>query len=247
MNPTRQGLNQLLKIWILCLFCKSVISSYYICQFCYFCNKWFELIVFICDFCIQVLDVKRLIVIICPNILVFRILKIPSATPGDNLILWTSAVRSLTGPDSLVGWPQICGCYVISLPPKWGAPWGTLCYHSLIVGPFFRRLFVTSPSPWIFQVFIFLNCISWMEGPIDMVRKGCVLIECWTHVVTFNVRLTHDLDLGLSRSHFEKSHISGMGWSIDMERKGRESIECWTHVMTFNFDLTHDLDLGVSR
>ena len=142
MNPTRQGLNQLLKIWILCLFCKSVISSYYICQFCYFCNKWFELIVFICDFCIQVLDVKRLIVIICPNILLFRILKIPSATPGDNLILWTSAVRSLTGPDSLVGWPQICGCYVISLPPKWGAPWGTLCYHSLIVGPFFRRLMV---------------------------------------------------------------------------------------------------------
>ena len=141
MNPTRQGLNQFLKIWILCLFCKSVISSYYICQFCYFCNKWFELIVFICDFCIQVLDVKRLIVIICPNILLFGILKIPSATPGDNLILWTSAVRSLTGPDSLVGWPQICGCYVISLPPKWGAPWGTLCYHSLILGPFFRRLF----------------------------------------------------------------------------------------------------------
>ena len=80
------------------------------------------------------------IVIICPNILLFRILKIPSATPGDNLILWTFAVRSLTGPDSLVGWPQICGRYVISLPPKWGAPWGTLCYHSLIVGPFFRRL-----------------------------------------------------------------------------------------------------------
>ena len=148
MNPTRQGLNQLLKILILCLFCKSVISSYYICQFCYFCNKWFELIVFICDFCIQVLDVKRLIVIICPNILLFRILKIPSATPGDNLILWTSAVRSLTGPDSLVGWPQICGCYVISLPPKWGAPWGTLCYHSLIVGPFFRRLMANS-LPWL--------------------------------------------------------------------------------------------------
>ena len=152
MNPTRQGLNQLLKIWILCLFCKSVISSYYICQFCYFCNKWFELIVFICDFCIQVLDVKRLIVIICPNILLFTILKIPSATPGDNLILWTSAVRSLTGPDSLVGWPQICGCYVISLPPKWGAPWGTLCYHSLIVGPFFRRLLVAGKTFPAFSV-----------------------------------------------------------------------------------------------
>ena len=179
MNPTRQGLNQLLKIWILCLFCKSVISSYYICQFCYFCNKWFELIVFICDFCIQVLDVKRLIVIICPNILVFRILKIPSATPGDNLILWTSAVRSLTGPDSLVGWPQICGCYVISLPPKWGAPWGTLCYHSLIVGPFFRRL----NERW--HYIITTSLIGWAralndaDDPVSLIGRKYVQASIW--------------------------------------------------------------------
>ena len=25
----------------------------------------------------------------------------------------------------------------------------------------------------------------------DMERKGCELIECWTHVVTFNFDLTH--------------------------------------------------------
>ena len=41
-----------------------------------------------------------------------------------------------------------------------------------------------------------------MGWPIDMERKGCELIECWTHVVTFNVHLTHDLDLGFSRSNF---------------------------------------------
>ena len=33
MNPTRPGLSQLLKILILCLFCKWVVSSYYICDF----------------------------------------------------------------------------------------------------------------------------------------------------------------------------------------------------------------------
>ena len=65
-----------------------------------------------------------------------------------------------------------------------------------------------------------------MGWPIDMERKGCESIECWTHVVTFNVHLFHDLDLGYSRSNFEKSHISGMGWPIDMERKGCESSEC---------------------
>ena len=35
--------------------------------------------------------------------------------------------------------------------------------------------------------------------PIDMERKGCESIECWTHGVTLNFDLTHDLDLGFSR------------------------------------------------
>ena len=39
-----------------------------------------------------------------------------------------------------------------------------------------------------------------MGWRIDMELKGCESIECWTHVVTFNVHLTHDLDLGFSRS-----------------------------------------------
>ena len=85
-----------------------------------------------------------------------------------------------------------------------------------------------------------------MEGPIDMERKGCESIGCYTHFVTFNVPLTHDLDLGFRRSNFEKV-ISGMGWPIDMELKGCESIECWTHAVTFNGHLTHDLYLGFSR
>ena len=43
-----------------------------------------------------------------------------------------------------------------------------------------------------------------MEGAIDMERKGCKSIRCYTHFVTFNVPLTHDLDIGFSRSNFEK-------------------------------------------
>ena len=40
---------------------------------------------------------------------------------------------------------------------------------------------------------------------IDMELKGCESIECWTHVVTFNVHFAHDLDLGFSRSDFENA------------------------------------------
>ena len=44
-----------------------------------------------------------------------------------------------------------------------------------------------------------------MGWQIAMERKGCESIQCWTHVVTFNVRLTPDLDLGFSRSNFENA------------------------------------------
>ena len=88
-----------------------------------------------------------------------------------------------------------------------------------------------------------------MGWPIDMEQKGCESIGCYTHFVTFNVHFTHDLDLGFSRSNFEKRCISGMGGQIDMERKRFESAECWIHVVTLNLNvyLFHDLDLGFSR
>ena len=52
-----------------------------------------------------------------------------------------------------------------------------------------------------------------MGWPIDMELKRCELIEYWTHVVTFNLPLTHDLDLGFSRSNFENK--------VSHEWKGR--------------------------
>ena len=58
--------------------------------------------------------------------------------------------------------------------------------------------------PWIFTVKFWKSHISEMGWPIDMESKGCESMECWTHVVTFNFPLTHDLDLGFSMSNFEK-------------------------------------------
>ena len=61
------------------------------------------------------------------------------------------------------------------------------------------------PWPWIFKVKFWKSNISGMGWPIDMELKECKSIECWTHVVTFNVHLTHDIDLGFSRSNFENA------------------------------------------
>ena len=79
------------------------------------------------------------------------------------------------------------------------------------------------------------------------IKGRCETIECCTHVVTFNVHITHDLDLWFSRSNFEK--VVSQEWDADWHGiKGRcETIECCTHVVTFNVHITHDLDLWFSR
>ena len=61
------------------------------------------------------------------------------------------------------------------------------------------------PWPWplIFKVKFWKSRNSGIGCPIDMERKGCELTECWTHVVTLNFDLTHDLDLEFSMSNFE--------------------------------------------
>ena len=104
------------------------------------------------------------------------------------------------------------------------------------------------PWPWIFKVKFWKSHISGMGWPIDMELKGCESRECWTYVVTFNVHLTHDLDLGFPWSNFEKVLFyewdGRLTWN---QREGCESIECWTHVVTFNVHPFHDLDLGFWR
>ena len=66
------------------------------------------------------------------------------------------------------------------------------------------NIIVISPSPWILKIKFRKNCNSGIEGSIDMERKGCESVRCYTHFVTFNFDLNHDLDLGFSRSNFEK-------------------------------------------
>ena len=63
------------------------------------------------------------------------------------------------------------------------------------------------PWPWIFRVKLWKCCIWGMCGPIDMERKRCKSIGCYTHFVTFNFVLNHDLDLGFSRSNLKKSYL----------------------------------------
>ena len=60
------------------------------------------------------------------------------------------------------------------------------------------------PWPWIFRVKFWNSRILWMWWPIDMERRGCESIECWSHDVTFNVHLFLDFDLGFSWANFEK-------------------------------------------
>ena len=78
-----------------------------------------------------------------------------------------------------------------------------------------------------------------MGGPIDMERKGCEFIWCYTHIVTLNPwpwRL-------ILTVKFWKSRNSEMGGPINMERKGYELIGCYAYFVT----LSYDLDLGFSR
>ena len=59
------------------------------------------------------------------------------------------------------------------------------------------------PWPWIFKVKFWKSRISGMGWLIHMERKGCESIGCYTHFVTFNFDLNHDLDLGFSRKNME--------------------------------------------
>ena len=69
--------------------------------------------------------------------------------------------------------------------------------------------------PWNFKVKFLRSCISGMGWPIDMEWRGCESKKCWTHVVAFKIYLTHDLDLGISRSNFENAVSQEWdGWSV---------------------------------
>ena len=62
-----------------------------------------------------------------------------------------------------------------------------------------------------------------MGGPIDMERKGCESIGCYTHIVTLNCDLIYDLD-------------PGMEGLFNNEWNECEAIGCYTYYVTFSYD-----------
>ena len=73
------------------------------------------------------------------------------------------------------------------------------------------RGFQHSPHPWpwhwVFKVKFWKCCISGMGWLIDMERKGCESIGCYTHFVTFNFDINHDLDLEFWSQILKKSYL----------------------------------------
>ena len=100
---------------------------------------------------------------------------------------WIFKVKFWKSRVSAMGWPGIIGMWV-----------------DRILDPCcdFQYPHQAWPWPWILKVKFWKCCISGMGGPIDMERKGCELIGCYTHFVTFNFDFNHDPDLGFSRSNF---------------------------------------------
>ena len=72
--------------------------------------------------------------------------------------------------------------------------------------------------------------------------KGCESIKCYNHFVTYNVSLTHDIDLGFSRSNIEK--VLSQEWDGRLtwnERDvSREDVThtLWLSTLTSNMTLT---------
>ena len=85
------------------------------------------------------------------------------------------------------------------------------------------------PWPWIFKVNYWKNHISWMGWPIDKERKGCESIECWTHIVTLNFDLTHDLDLGFARPICEIAVSQDWEARLTWNERDVNWIWCWMH------------------
>ena len=143
-----------------------------------------------------------------------------------------SHVRLPMGP-KLCGLVETCSCatsYLFAHLLHIGLPIGQKLVTSAALGPDFPEpmslkpldgfilfevlwncldlylctIMVICPSLWIFKVKLWKCCISGMGCLIDMEPKRCQSMGCYTHFVTFNLDLNHDLDLGFSRSNFEK-------------------------------------------
>ena len=91
------------------------------------------------------------------------------------------------------------------------------------------------PWPWIFKVKFWKCCISGMGGPIDMERKGCESIGCYTHFVTFTSTMTLTLDFQgqiLKKSYRRNgmAHWNGTkGMWVDRMLDSHCDFKLWPH------------------
>ena len=92
------------------------------------------------------------------------------------------------------------------------------------------------PWPWIFKGQIWKKLYP--RNGMDMEWKGCDLIGSWTHFETLNFDPAHDLDIGFSRSNFEKKMYprNGMvtwhgmkGMWVDRKLDPLFVFELWPH------------------
>ena len=81
-----------------------------------------------------------------------------------------------------------------------------------------------------------------MGWPIDMERKGCKSIGSWTHFVTLNFDLPHDLDLSVSRSNFKKK-LYLRNWRVDWHGMKR----MWVNRILNPLRLTWNKRMWVNR
>ena len=85
------------------------------------------------------------------------------------------------------------------------------------VGNFYFGKFSLKIRMCFFKVKHYFGHISGMVAPIDVKRKGSVLVGCWVQYVTLTFDLTHDLDLKCFKVKFRNSSISGIVGLIDVK------------------------------
>ena len=82
-----------------------------------------------------------------------------------------------------------------------------------------------------------------MEGTSDMERKGCESIGCWARYVILTFELTHNIELGFSRSFFFQIAIS-QEWEGRMTSNKRDVNRM--DLLNWNKRKMNRLDFGFS-
>ena len=91
--------------------------------------------------------------------------------------------------------------------------------------------------PWTFKVKSNQSHIPRMGGSINMGRKGCESIGCWTQYVTLIFNLTHDLEFGFSRLNFQIAIAQDWKGQLTWNGRGVSQIRLIMRTLTCNMGL----------